>query len=308
MGDSLHFYLKEIGQIPLLNHEQEIVYGKEVQEMIRLLEASAVTVAVPRTETDNDMSLAQVQQVIRTGQRAKKKMVEANLRLTVAIAKKYQHRGLELLDLIQEGNIGLDKAVDKFDPSKGYRFSTYAYWWIRQAITRALAQQTRAVRLPIHITEKLNKIKKAQRILSQELGRTPLVTEIAARINLTPKQVRHYMEWAQNPISLDLPVGENGDTQLGELINDTRPSADVENHVYSSWLQQEIDELFADLPLQQQQVLGLRFGLEDGVEKSLSDIGKKMKLSRERVRQIQTNAFKQLQHSKNWQELSKAID
>ncbi len=308
MGDSLHFYLKEIGQIPLLTHEKEIVYGKQVQEMIRLLEASAVTVAVQGTETDSDMSLAEVQQVIHTGQRAKKKMVEANLRLTVAIAKKYQHRGLELLDLIQEGNIGLDKAVDKFDPGKGYRFSTYAYWWIRQAITRALAQQTRAVRLPIHITEKLNKIKKTQRILSQELGRTPKITEMAARVNLTPKQIRQYMDWAQNPISLDLPVGENGDTQLGELINDTKPSADIENQVHCAWLQQEINELFADLPLQQQQVLGLRFGLEDGVEKSLSDIGKKMKLSRERVRQIQANALKQLQHSKDWQELSIALD
>ena len=308
MGDSLHFYLKQIGQIPLLTHEKEIVYGKQVQEMIRLLEASAVTVAVQGTKTDSDMSLAQVQQVIHTGQRAKKKMVEANLRLAVAIAKKYQHRGLELLDLIQEGNIGLDKAVEKFDPSKGYRFSTYAYWWIRQAITRALAQQTRAVRLPIHITEKLNKIKKAQRILSQELGRSPLITEIAALVNLTPKQVRHYMEWAQNPISLDLPVGESGDTRLGDLLDDTRPSADIENHVHCAWLQQEINELFADLPLQQQQVLSLRFGLEDGVEKSLSDIGKQMQLSRERVRQIQANALGQLQRSKDWQELSMAID
>lgn len=308
MGDSLHFYLKEIGQIPLLTHDKEIVYGKQVQEMIRLLEASAVTVAVQGTETDSDMSLAQVQQVIHTGQRAKQKMIEANLRLTVAIAKKYQHRGLELLDLIQEGNIGLDKAVEKFDPSKGYRFSTYAYWWIRQAITRALAQQTRAVRLPIHITEKLNKIKKAQRFLSQELGRSPLITEIAARVNLTPKQVRHYMEWAQNPISLDLPVGESGDTRLGELLDDARPSADTENYVHCAWLQQEINELFADLPLQQQQVLALRFGLEDGVEKSLSDIGRQMQLSRERVRQIQANALGQLQHSKDWQELSMAID
>ncbi|MFB2898622.1 RNA polymerase sigma factor, RpoD/SigA family [Aerosakkonemataceae cyanobacterium BLCC-F50] len=298
-ADMVRTYLREIGRVPLLTREQEIVYGKQVQQMMTLLEAKeALATSLKREPSRKEwadhvqMSEAEVSDAIRRGQRAKQKMIEANLRLVVAIAKKYQKRNLEFLDLIQEGTLGLERGVEKFDPMRGYKFSTYAYWWIRQAITRAIAQQGRAIRLPIHITEKLNKIKKVQRELSQQLGRSATPAEIAASLELDTSQIREYLTIARQPISLDVRVGDNQDTELSDLLEDDGPSP--ENFITQESLRQDLEELLAELTPQQRQVLSLRFGLADGNALSLAKVGEQLNLSRERVRQLERQALDHL--------------
>ncbi|WP_066374824.1 RpoD/SigA family RNA polymerase sigma factor [Anabaena sp. CA = ATCC 33047] len=295
-SDMVRVYLQEIGQFPLLTSDQEITYGRQVQQMIAIeQEKDKLSQELQREPTLAELanfvnkSETEVTQILRFGQRAKQKMVTANLRLVVSIAKKYQRHNLEFLDLVQEGAIGLQRGIEKFDPNRGYKLSTYIYWWISQAITRAIAEKSRTVRLPIHVNEKLNQIKKVQRELFQTLGRRATLAEIAQKLDLEPSQIREYLSAASGTVSLDLKVGDNQDTELSELLSDESTSPN--DQITQELLRQDLDNLLASLKPMQREVLILRFGLLDDQERSLAEIGQKLNVSRERVRQIQQQAL-----------------
>ena len=303
-ADSLGSYLREIGRIPLLTASEEIVLAQQVQTMIPLLNAKRTLAKKLRYEpTDAEwaeavrLTPAALTAAVNAGKQAKQRLIKSNLRLVVSVAKKYQRRDLDFLDLIQEGTLGLEKGVEKFDPTKGYKFSTYGYWWIRQGITRAIAQQSRTIRLPIHITEKLNQIKRAQRELSQSIGRTPTIDEIAQRLDLSPEVIKNYLQVANKPLSLDMGVGEAQDTELKDLIEDS--NASPEEALSQSLLYQDLLQLIGQLPPVQRDVIMLRFGLADGQAHSLASVGKQLGLSRERVRQLQQSALKNLRLKNN---------
>jgi RNA polymerase nonessential primary-like sigma factor len=295
-ADMVRTYLQEIGKIDRLTPEQEIELGKQVQQMMQLLEVqdkiAAETGQTPDVELWAEQAgttVATLQDALRQGKQAKKRMILANLRLVVSIAKKYQKRNLELLDLIQEGNLGLERAVEKFDPSRGCKFSTYAYWWICQSLTRAIAQQGRIIRLPVHITETLNKIKKTQRSLSQQLGQAATSSEIAQALECEPVRIREYLLMSRSPISLNSRIGDNEDTELEELLEDQGISP--EEFTIQECLREDLERLMAELPPQEREVIYLRFGWHDGKELSLSKVGEQLNLSRERVRQLEQRAL-----------------
>ena len=274
IDDPVRMYLKEIGRVPLLSADEEIVLAKQI-------EAGAQEDA-----TYKDIQLSK---------KAKKKLVDANLRLVVSIAKRYVGRGMLFLDLIQEGNLGLIKAVDKFDYTKGYKFSTYATWWIRQAITRAIADQARTIRIPVHMVETINKLIRISRQLLQDKGREPLPEEIAEGMGITVERVREIQKIAQEPVSLETPIGEEEDSHLGDFIEDQDAIAPDDAASYIL-LQEQIEDVFTCLTDREQQVLILRFGLKDGKPRTLEEVGQHFNVTRERIRQIEGKALTKLRN------------
>ena len=294
--DMVRTYLLEIGRIPLLAREQEVIYGKQVQQMMNLHEVRRSLVQSLEREPSAEewaqsasLDEKTLDDTLRKGQRAKHKMIEANLRLVVSVAKKYQKRNVEFLDLIQEGNLGLERGIEKFDPQQGYRLSTYVYWWIRQAMTRAIAMQGRTIRLPCHIHERLSKIRKVQRQLSLGLGRNATPAEIAQALDLKVSEVREFLLLSRQPLSLDLRVGENQETELVDLLRDDGLSP--EDYMAGEALRHDIRQLLEELTPRQREVMILRFGLESDRVKSLQEIGEQLGISRERVRQIEHKAL-----------------
>jgi RNA polymerase nonessential primary-like sigma factor len=295
-GDLVRSYLRDIGRVPLLSHEQEITLGRQVQELVRLEELEEefkLRQGHPPSREEMAKSVGVSPAVLRrrlnNGRRAKERMVAANLRLVVSVAKKYTKRNMELLDLIQEGTIGLVRGVEKFDPTRGYKFSTYAYWWIRQGITRAIAEKSRTIRLPIHITETLNKLKKGQRELSQELGRTPTVSELAEFIELPEPEVKELLSRARQPVSLEMKVGDSDDTELCELLQNDAPMP--HELVDGDCLRGDMRSLLEQLTPLQCRVLKMRYGIEVEEPMSLTGIGRELGMSRDRVRNLERDGL-----------------
>lgn len=287
VADPVSAYLREIGRVRLLSPEEEVLLARQVQHRERLLQDHDGS-------TSCNLEPHERRRILHQGKRAKERMVAANLRLVVSVARKYQQRGLELLDLVQEGSLGLERAVERFDPTRGFRFSTYAYWWIRQSISRALACQSRTIRLPVHVGEKLNRIRRAQRQLRASLGREATITELAAGTELSEDAVRSALQQLPQAISLDNRVGLNDDSTLGDLLEDPHPGP--EQALAQLQLQEAVNALLHDLNAREAEVIRERFGLGDHIPRTLSEIGARMQLSRERVRQIETRALLKLRH------------
>ena len=293
IDDPVRMYLKEIGKVPLLTADQEVALatamtaGREAEE--RLDEAEANGETLPAEE------LAQLKKQVKAGERAKQQLAEANLRLVVSIAKRYVGRGMLFLDLIQEGNLGLIKAVEKFDYTKRYKFSTYATWWIRQAITRAIADQARTIRIPVHMVETINKVIRVSRQLLQELGHDPSPEEISEEMNMPVDKVREILKIAQEPVSLETPIGEEEDSHLGDFIPDEAASEPSEAASFTLLKEQLVDVLSTLTP-REEKVLKLRFGIEDGRTRTLEEVGKEFNVTRERIRQIEAKALRKLRH------------
>ena len=289
-NDPVRMYLKEIGKVPLLTAEEEVFLAKKIEageQAVHKLHQEAD--ALPTVE------VRRLKRIEREGMEAKKKLVEANLRLVVSIAKRYVGRGMLFLDLIQEGNLGLIRAVEKFDYRKGYKFSTYATWWIRQAITRAIADQARTIRIPVHMVETINKLIRIQRQLLQDLGRDPLPEEIGAEMQISPEKVREILKISQEPVSLETPIGEEEDSQLGDFIEDQDAlvPADVASFML---LQEQLREVLSGLSDRERKVIELRFGLRDGHPRTLEEVGRVFQVTRERIRQIESKTLSKLRH------------
>jgi RNA polymerase primary sigma factor len=289
IDDSISLYLKEIGRIPLLTAEQEVSLAKR-------MEAGRDT--KKRLSTNRNLShqeRVELSAIVRDGKSAQEHLIKANSRLVVSVAKKYVGRGVPFLDLIQEGNIGLIRAVNKFDYRRGYKFSTYATWWIRQAVTRAIADQGRTIRVPVHMYEQINRLARVSRQLVQELGRDPTVEEIAGELGVSPKKVERTIKVSQRPLSLEMPVGEEDDSFLGDFIEDSDAPSPTDQ-ASQQLLRDQIDDIFVSLTPREVRILQLRFGLVDGYSYTLEEVGKKFGVTRERIRQIEAQALGRLRH------------
>ena len=292
IDDPVRMYLREIGRVPLLTARDEVELAQAMEQgreaLYRRLELRRLGQLDP--ETDRELCA-----LIERGERARHRLAESNLRLVVSVAKKYIGRGMSLLDLIQEGNIGLIRAVEKFDYRKGYKFSTYATWWIRQAITRAIADQARTIRIPVHMVETINKLLRISRRLLQELGREPTAEEIAREMEIPPEKVREILKVSQEPVSLETPIGEEEDSHLGDFIPDdgTMAPSEAASH---QLLKEQVEDVLASLTGRERRVLQLRFGLEDGRSRTLEEVGKEFGVTRERIRQIEAKALRKLRH------------
>ena len=298
--DPVRMYLKEIGKVPLLSADEEIELAQNMED--GAVATEKINVLKGRLDGASEGEKAEIKEEIKTLQRnvdkgadAKKRLAEANLRLVVSIAKRYVGRGMLFLDLIQEGNLGLIKAVEKFDYKKGYKFSTYATWWIRQAITRAIADQARTIRIPVHMVETINKLIRVSRQLLQELGREPSPEEIAKEMNMPVERVREILKISQEPVSLETPIGEEEDSHLGDFIKDDNVPVPADAAAFTL-LKEQLEEVLGTLTEREQKVLTLRFGLEDGRARTLEEVGKEFNVTRERIRQIEAKALRKLRH------------
>ncbi|MDD3382679.1 MAG: RNA polymerase sigma factor RpoD [Bacilli bacterium] len=299
--DPIKMYLREIGQIPLLTTDQEIRLSSEVQQGIL-----AEDILANKDKISTEFTKEQIEQIetdVEVGSVARDCLIESNLRLVVSIAKKYLGRGMQFQDLIQEGNMGLMKAVSKFDHTKGFKFSTYATWWIRQAITRAIADQARTIRVPVHMVETINKLVRTQRKLTQELRREPTPEEIGAEMKISPEKVQQILKIAQEPVSLETPVGEEDDSTLGDFVHDTELPNPLEFTLTEKY-KEEIDIVLKTLTPREEKVLRLRYGLADGKPHTLEEVGKEFGVTRERIRQIESKAIRRLKHPTRQKRLS----
>ena len=299
--DPVRMYLKEIGKVPLLSAEEEIDLAQKMEEG-NLAQEKIVILKKRIEESEDEAEIADLKEEIKTLQKdvdagadAKKRLAEPKLRLVVSIAKRYVGRGMLFLDLIQEGNLGLIKAVEKFDYRKGYKFSTYATWWIRQAITRAIADQARTIRIPVHMVETINKLIRVSRQLLQELGREPSPEEIAEEMGMPVERVREILKISQEPVSLETPIGEEEDSHLGDFIKDDNVPVPADAAAFTL-LKEQLEEVLGTLTEREQKVLTLRFGLEDGRARTLEEVGKEFNVTRERIRQIEAKALRKLRH------------
>ncbi len=302
IDDPVKVYLKEIGRVPLLTSEEEIQLAKDI-----LLGSEAAASLKEGGDSLDEETTAELKREIAAGDKAKRRLSEANLRLVVSIAKRYVGRGMQFLDLIQEGNLGLIKAVDKFDHTKGFKFSTYATWWIRQAITRAIADQARTIRIPVHMVETINKVKKVSSQLLHENGHEPTADEIAQELDMPVDKVREIMRVAQEPVSLETPIGEEEDSHLGDFIpdEDAPVPAEAASHTL---LKEQLSSVLKTLTPREAKVLSLRFGLDDGRPRTLEEVGKEFNVTRERIRQIEAKALRKLRHPSRSKKLRDFLD
>ena len=301
-SDSVRLYLREIGRVPLLNASEEVSIAKRIEAGAAAASRLADLAAAGELDSLPFDERRGLQRAAKDGDRATDELIQANLRLVVSIAKRYVGRGMQLLDLIQEGNLGLMRAVQKFDYTKGFKFSTYATWWIRQAITRAIADQARTIRIPVHMVESINKVHRIQRTMLMELEREPTVEELAERADLTPDRVREIMQISMDPLSLDSPVGEEDDSNLADFIGDVNADAPAEAAT-KTLLNQAVLEALEELNEREQAVMRLRFGLEDGQARTLEQVGQEFGVTRERIRQIESKTLAKLRHPHRSQKL-----